>query len=69
MATGRVVIWAIVIGVGLVVAFIGYAAQPGGATSAYEAGRQLGYAAGQGLIAAAITYFVLRWLSRRSRGA
>jgi len=68
MATPRVV-WTIAIAVGLVVTFIGYAAQPGGATSAYEAGRQLGYAVGQGLIAAAITYFVLRWFSRRSRGA
>jgi Mn2+/Fe2+ NRAMP family transporter len=63
----RILNWAIVIGVGLLVTLISYAQQPGGATTGYEAGRQLGYALGQGLVVAIVVYIVLRLLSRRSK--
>jgi hypothetical protein len=61
--------WILVIAIGVIVFLVGFAVQPGGATSGYDAGRQFGYAVGQGLIAALVTYLILRVLARRRPGA
>ena len=67
MANRRLVNWAIILGVGTFFTLLGYAAQPGGAATGYETGRQFGYALGQGIVAAVITYLVIRYVSRRSQ--
>ncbi len=58
--------WIVIAAVGVIVFLVAYAGQPGGTTSGFEAGRQLGYSIGSGLIAAGITYLVLRVFRRRS---
>jgi hypothetical protein len=57
--------WIVVVAVGVIIFLVGLAAQPGGATTGYEAGQQFGYALGQGLVAAGITYLILRVVRRR----
>ncbi len=56
----------IAIFVGLAVFLFSYLLQPGGAAPGFEAGRQAGYAMGQGLIAAVIVWAILRYLLKRA---
>ncbi len=57
--------WMIVIAVGVLVTVLAF--QPAAAgSSGFEAGRASGAAFGYGLIAAIATYFVLRFLGRRT---
>ncbi|HEY8239245.1 MAG TPA: hypothetical protein VIF63_07395 [Candidatus Limnocylindrales bacterium] len=50
----------------LIVWLLSATVQPGGAASGFEAGRQAGYALGQGLIAAVITWAILKYVLKRA---
>lgn len=56
----------IIIAVFLIVWLLSATVQPGGAASGFEAGRQAGYALGQGLIAAVITWAILKYVLKRA---
>jgi hypothetical protein len=56
----------IVIAVGLTVFLLSYLGQPSAAGSGFEASRQLGYAFGQALVVAVITWAILRYMLKRT---